>query len=61
MITLDFKQSFYKRAAKRGNILAIISFPLVILINIANVLSFFWFDFFYGLGVGIGLPMLVYG
>lgn len=46
-------------AAKRGNILAILSYPLVILIFIANLLSFFWFDLFYGIGLGIGIPSLI--
>jgi len=46
-------------AARRMHPLAIASFPLVVLIYVAHVLAFFWFDVLYGIGVGIGLPMLV--
>jgi hypothetical protein len=48
-----------KLAAKRFNVLAIISFPLVVLIFIGNMLRFFWIDLFYGLALGIGLPALL--
>ena len=48
-------------AARRGNILAILSYPLVGLIFIANLLSFFWFDVIYGIALGVGIPMLVLG
>ena len=34
-----------KVAARRGNLLAIISFPVVILIYIANIGSVFWLDY----------------
>ena len=37
----------YSKIFWKQNILAILGFPLVILIKIANVLSFFWFDFIY--------------
>ncbi|MGE5610481.1 MAG: DUF3267 domain-containing protein [Bacillota bacterium] len=47
-------------AAKGLNPLAVLSFPLVILIYIANALSFFWFDVFYGLGLGLGLPEIIF-
>lgn len=47
-------------AARSGNILAIISFPLVGLIFVANLLTFFWFDLIYGVALGIGLPMLIF-
>ena len=36
-----------KIAAKKGNPLAMLSFPLVVFIYIANLLSFFWFDLIY--------------
>ena len=49
-----------KKAASDYNPLAVISFPLVILIYVANLLSFFWFDYLYGLALGIGLPALVF-
>jgi hypothetical protein len=48
-----------RKAASSWNVLAMLSFPLVGLILVANVLSFFWFDYLYGIGLGIGLPMLV--
>ena len=48
-----------KKAMKSGNRLALVSFPLVVLIYVANILSFFWFDTLYGLAIGLGLPELV--
>ncbi len=48
-----------KKAASSLNPLAVLSFPLVILIYVANLASIFWFDLFYGLGIGLGLPALV--
>jgi hypothetical protein len=48
-----------KKAAATGNLLAIVSFPLVVLIYAANLLSFFWLDYFYGLALGFGLPSLL--
>lgn len=45
-----------KEEAKKKNIFAILSFPLVIIIYIANILSFFWFDVLYGFFIGIILP-----
>jgi hypothetical protein len=48
-----------RAAARGGNLLAILSFPLVGLIYAANLLSIFWLDYFYGLAVGIGLPRLL--
>ena len=46
-------------AAKRGNVLALASLPLVGLLYLANLASFFWADAIYAVGVGVGLPMLV--
>ena len=48
-----------KKAASAFNPLAIISFPLVILIYLANILSVLWADFLYGIFIGIGLPALL--
>ncbi|HEY1270181.1 MAG TPA: DUF3267 domain-containing protein [Candidatus Binatia bacterium] len=45
-----------KKAAKNGNIFAAVSFPLVVVIYAANILSFFWFDALYGLAIGLILP-----
>ena len=50
-----------KTAAKAGNPLAFASFPLVVLIYVANILSFIWFDAIYGVAIGWGLPSLVIG
>lgn len=47
-----------KKAAANLNPLAIISYPLVILIYIANALRMVWFDAIYGLAIGLGLPAL---
>lgn len=43
------------------NLLAILSFPLVGLIYIFNLLRFFWADALYGVAIGIGIPSLVFG
>lgn len=48
-----------RAAAKTLHPLAIASFPLVVLMYVAHVLSFFWFDVIYGVGVGVGLPMWI--
>ena len=48
-----------KKAASSSHPLAIISFPLVILIYVANILSVFWFDCLYGLAIGLGIPALI--
>ena len=48
-----------KAEARKRNILAILSFPIVILIYIANALKFMWFDALFGLGIGVGLPALI--
>jgi hypothetical protein len=48
------------KAARALNPLAILSYPLVVLIYIANLLSFFWFDAIYGVALGVGLPALVF-
>jgi hypothetical protein len=45
-----------KKAVSSLHPLAIISFPLVIVIYIANILRFFWFDYIYGVAIGLGLP-----
>ena len=42
------------------NPLAILSFPLVWIIYLANILRFFWLDYLYGIGIGLGLPALVF-
>jgi len=47
------------KAARRLNPLAILSYPLVILIYAANIGSIFWLDLMYGVAIGLGLPELV--
>ncbi len=47
------------QAARNFHPLAILSFPLVIAVYVANVLRFFWFDLIYGVAVGLGLPLLL--
>jgi hypothetical protein len=46
---------------KKGNLLAILSFPLVGLIMLFNFLRVIWIDLWYGIGIGIGIPSLVFG
>ncbi len=48
-----------KKADLRMNFLAILSFPLVGLIYVANILRFVWFDYFYGFALGFLLPELI--
>lgn len=50
-----------KKGARHFHPLAILSFPLVAAIMLANVLRFFWFDCFYGIALGVGLPNLIFG
>lgn len=49
-----------KKAARDFNPLAIISFPLVVLIYLANAASVLWADLFYGLAIGLGIPTLIF-
>jgi hypothetical protein len=48
-----------KNATAEFNTLALLTFPLVIVIYIANLLRFFWLDYLYGLGLGVILPELI--
>lgn len=52
--------AYAKKEVSSLNPLAIISFPIVLLIYIANILSFFWFDYIYGIAIGLGLPSLLF-
>jgi len=52
---------YAKIAVKQRHPLAILSFPIVVLCYVAHVLSFFWFDALYGIGLGVGLPLAVLG
>jgi hypothetical protein len=49
-----------KKAVRTLNPLAVLSFPLVLLIVVANVLSIVWADCIYGLALGIGVPELIF-
>ena len=48
-----------KQRAGSGDILAVLSLPLAALIFVANLLRFFWFDYIFGLAVGLGIPSLI--
>jgi hypothetical protein len=50
---------YAKEAAASFNPLALLSFPLVLLIFVGNALSIVWADLLYGLALGIGLPSLL--
>ncbi len=60
--TQDAKGLFHyaRKAASSFNLLAILSFPIVVAIYIVNILSFFWVDYLYGIGIGLGLPSLIF-
>ena len=45
---------------KKLNPLAVISFPLMALIYLFNLLRFFWADLIYGVAIGIGIPSLIW-
>ena len=49
-----------KKEVSSLNPLAILSFPLVCVIYLANILRFFWLDYLYGVGIGLGLPTLIF-
>jgi hypothetical protein len=46
--------------AKRGNILAILSFPLIGLLYLANFARMFWADLGYGIAVGVLGPIALF-
>jgi hypothetical protein len=46
-------------AAKQHSPLALLSFPLVVVIYIINALRVLWADYFYGLALGVYLPRLM--
>jgi hypothetical protein len=50
-----------KEQIKHRNILAILSFPLVGIIYLFNILRFLWADLIYGIAIGIGIPSLIFG
>jgi hypothetical protein len=50
-----------KENIKHKNILAILSFPIVGLIYVFNILRIFWADLIYGVAIGIGIPSIIFG
>ena len=50
-----------KVAIKNKNLLAVISFPIIGLIYIFNILRVVWADVIYGAAIGIGIPSLIFG
>lgn len=46
-------------AVKNRHPLAIVSYPLIILIYIANFLRIIWFDSIYGIAIGVWLPEFI--
>jgi hypothetical protein len=48
-----------KKEGRKGSLLALASFPLVILIHVANILSVIWFDAVYGIFIGYFLPVRI--
>ena len=45
-----------KVEARKRNLLAIASFPIVAVMFVGNVLSVVWFDVIYAFGIGVALP-----
>ncbi len=43
----------------KGNVPALIGFPVVILLYLANILSFLWFDAIYAVAVILAVPWLI--
>jgi hypothetical protein len=46
-------------AARHGHPLAILSYPLVGLLYLANFGRFFWLDYFWGVAVGMLAPLAI--
>jgi len=46
--------------ARRGNVLAIVGFPIVALLYVLNLARFFWADLGYGIAVGILAPLAIF-
>jgi hypothetical protein len=47
-------------AAKRGNMLAIISYPIVGLVYVLNLARVIWADLLYGIAIGVWGPLAVF-
>ena len=46
--------------ARQGNVLAIVSFPIVTALYVLNYARFFWADLGYGIAVGILVPLAIF-
>lgn len=46
---------------KDKNLLALLSFPLVGMIYLFNILRIVWVDLFYGIAIGVWVPKLIFG
>jgi hypothetical protein len=49
-----------KKEISASNPLAVLTYPLVWIIYLANILRFVWVDLLYGLAIGLGLPALIF-
>ena len=49
-----------RRQVRTLNPLVLLSFPLVVAIYAANILSVVWFDYLYGFALGILLPEFLF-
>lgn len=47
-------------AARKSNVLAIVSYPVVALVYILNLAKFFWADLAYGIAIGVLVPLAVF-
>jgi len=50
-----------KERIKDGNLLAIISFPIVGVVYLFNILRVIWSDAIYAFAIGVGIPSLIFG
>jgi len=50
-----------KAEVKKGSVAAVLAFPFVVLVYIANLLSIIWFDALYGFFIGVILPGWILG
>lgn len=46
--------------AKKFNLLAIFSYPLLAVLFVLNLLRVIWADFWYGIGIGVLVPIVVF-
>jgi hypothetical protein len=60
--TVDLDHVFQRapEAARKGNVLAILSYPLVAILYVLNLGRFFWADLLYGIAVGILVPLALF-